>query len=253
MAAASPEAGLEQFVADLAVRAAEQHVPTVDGVTLASLHAAKGLEWDAVFLVGLTDGMVPIAYATNAAEVEEERRLFYVGVTRARRHLTLTWAGARAPGGRRLRPSRFLTDLVPISERGDGGRDARRAGPRSGAAGSGAGGSGGAIDARCAGCGRRLSGALALRLGRCAGCPPSPDWGEAELLLARLQRWRAERARELSQPAFCILPDSALLAISDRRPQDAAGLVAVPGIGQAKLDRFGADVLGIVAGANGGG
>ena len=254
MAAASPEAGLEQFVADLAVRAAEQHVPTVDGVTLASLHAAKGLEWDAVFLVGLTDGMVPIAYATNAAEVEEERRLFYVGVTRARRHLTLTWAGARAPGGRRLRPSRFLTDLVPISERGDGGRDARRTGgARSGAAGSGVGGSGGAIDVRCAGCGRRLSGALALRLGRCAGCPPSTDWGEAELLLARLQRWRAERARELSQPAFCILSDAALLAISDRRPQDAAGLVAVPGIGQAKLDRFGADVLGIVAGAIGSG
>jgi DNA helicase-2/ATP-dependent DNA helicase PcrA len=105
----------------------------------------------------------------------------------------------------------------------------------------------------CAGCGRRLSGPVAARLRRCPGCPPSPDWGEAEHLLLRLQRWRAERARELSQPAFCILPDSALLALSDRRPTDASGLVAIPGIGQGKLNRFGADILGVVAGANGGG
>ncbi|MGZ4619191.1 MAG: ATP-dependent DNA helicase UvrD2 [Frankiaceae bacterium] len=249
LAAASPQADLEQFVADLAVRAAEQHVPTVDGVTLASLHAAKGLEWDAVFLVGLTDGMVPIAYATGPAEVEEERRLFYVGITRARRHLTLTWAGARVPGGRRLRQSRFLTTLAGTAAASgvSGGRDGSR--DLANAAGSGA----GARTVMCMGCGRRLSGPVAARLRRCPGCPASPDWGEAEHLLVRLQRWRAERARELSQPAFCILPDSALLALSDRQPTDAAGLVAIPGIGQGKLNRFGADILGIVAGANGGG
>ena len=63
--------------------------PTVDGVTLASLHAAKGLEWDAVFLVGVTDGMIPITYAETPEQVEEERRLLYVGVTRAREHLAV--------------------------------------------------------------------------------------------------------------------------------------------------------------------
>ncbi|NED93631.1 ATP-binding domain-containing protein, partial [Streptomyces sp. SID11233] len=65
---------------------------TVDGVTLASLHAAKGLEWDAVFLVGLAEGMLPITYAQTEAQIEEERRLFYVGITRARSRLHLSWS-----------------------------------------------------------------------------------------------------------------------------------------------------------------
>jgi DNA helicase-2/ATP-dependent DNA helicase PcrA len=83
-------------------------------VTLASLHAAKGLEWDAVFLVGLADGTLPITHATTPEQVTEEKRLLYVGITRARRHLALSWAAARAAGGRRSRkPSRFLTALDP--------------------------------------------------------------------------------------------------------------------------------------------
>jgi DNA helicase II / ATP-dependent DNA helicase PcrA len=107
--------GLAGFVADLAERAAAQHAPTVEGVTLASLHAAKGLEWDAVFLVGLVEGVVPISYATTEAAVAEERRLFYVGVTRARRHLTLSWAKAREAGRRTRKPSRFIEGLAPAA------------------------------------------------------------------------------------------------------------------------------------------
>ena len=95
-----PEASLRDLVAELDERAAAQHAPTVEGVTLASLHAAKGLEWDAVFLVGLVEGMLPIIYAETAEQVEEERRLLYVGVTRAREHLSLSWALARPPGAR---------------------------------------------------------------------------------------------------------------------------------------------------------
>ena len=89
--------------------------PPSQGVTLASLHAAKGLEWDAVFLVGLVDGTLPIQHADGDEHaIEEERRLFYVGVTRARRQVVLSWALARQPGGaRRRRRSRFLYGLVP--------------------------------------------------------------------------------------------------------------------------------------------
>ena len=95
-----------------------QHVPTVQGVTLASLHSAKGLEWDAVFLVGLTDSTLPIQHATTPAQVAEERRLLYVGITRAREHLALSWALARSPGQRRgRRPSRFLDGLRPAATR----------------------------------------------------------------------------------------------------------------------------------------
>ena len=80
------------------------------GVTLASLHAAKGLEWDAVFLVGLSEGLLPISLADTPEAVDEERRLLYVGVTRARERLFLSWSTARTPRApsRRGAPSRFL-------------------------------------------------------------------------------------------------------------------------------------------------
>ncbi|MYW29910.1 3'-5' exonuclease, partial [Streptomyces sp. SID2119] len=114
--AARPGATLTDLVRELDERAAAQHAPTVQGVTLASLHSAKGLEWDAVFLVGLTEGMMPIAYAKTDEQVEEERRLLYVGVTRARLHLSLSWSLARSPGGRASRrPTRFLNGLRPGS------------------------------------------------------------------------------------------------------------------------------------------
>ncbi len=109
-----PQARLPQLVAELDQRAAAQHAPTVQGVTLASLHSAKGLEWDAVFLVGLTDTTIPIQHATTAEQLAEERRLLYVGITRARERLALSWALARSPGQRRgRRPSRFLDALRP--------------------------------------------------------------------------------------------------------------------------------------------
>ena len=122
-------ATLAAFVADLAERAAAQHVPTVEGVTLASLHAAKGLEWEAVFLVGLVDGVLPISYATTEAAVQEERRLLYVGVTRARRQLTLSWAKAREAGRRPRKPSRFIVPLAPAAAAPAPSRGKRGSGP----------------------------------------------------------------------------------------------------------------------------
>ncbi|WP_375481735.1 ATP-dependent helicase [uncultured Jatrophihabitans sp.] len=111
-----PDATLETFVGELDQRANAQHAPTVQGVTLASLHSAKGLEWDAVFLVGLTDTTVPYQHATTPEQIAEERRLLYVGITRARERLALSWALARSPGQRRGRKaSRFLDGLRPVT------------------------------------------------------------------------------------------------------------------------------------------
>ena len=110
--AAHPEAALAGFVGELGRRSAIEHAPAIQGVTLASLHAAKGLEWDVVFLPGLTEGTLPIVYAQTDEAIEEERRLLYVGVTRARERIFLSWSLARSPGSRRTRkPSRFLGSL----------------------------------------------------------------------------------------------------------------------------------------------
>ncbi len=110
--AANQGATLAGLAAELEVRSATGHAPEAGGVTLASLHSAKGMEWDVVFLPCLTDGAVPIVYAQSAEAIEEERRLLYVGITRARQRLYLSWALARSPGGRRTRqPSRFLDGL----------------------------------------------------------------------------------------------------------------------------------------------
>jgi DNA helicase-2/ATP-dependent DNA helicase PcrA len=109
---ATPGVGLSEFAAELAHRAVIEHAPAMAGVTLASLHAAKGLEWDAVFLPGLAEGNMPIVHAQTDEAIEEERRLLYVGATRARERVFLSWSLARSPGGPRSRkPSRFLSGL----------------------------------------------------------------------------------------------------------------------------------------------
>ena len=225
-------ADLPQYVAELDMRARAQHPPTVEGVTLASLHAAKGLEWDAVFVVGLVEGTVPIQHADgNDAAVEEERRLLYVGVTRARRHLSLSWALARADGGRRhRRRSRFLYGLIP--EEHPTARMARSRQQRDGSAAA----------PRCRVCGGPLLEASAVKLGRCASCPADLD----EDLLARLKDWRAKRARALKVPAYVVFTDATLVAIAEQRPLDIAGLVAIAGIGASKLDKFGTEVLSLL-------
>jgi ATP-dependent DNA helicase UvrD/PcrA len=130
--AANPRASLGDLAAELAHRSAMGQSPAMDGVTLGSLHAAKGLEWEVVFLPGLTDGTLPIIYARTEDAIEEERRLLYVGVTRARLRLYLSWAAARAAGGRGTRTaSRFLDGIRPA------GRAARAARTGQGRAGQG--------------------------------------------------------------------------------------------------------------------
>lgn len=115
------------FADDLRARAEAQHEPTVSAVTLATLHSAKGLEWDEVHIVGLTEGMLPIAYAKGFDAIDEERRLLYVGITRARRRLALSWARASGAHRGEREPSRFLQELSTRT------RDAARAGSAGGA------------------------------------------------------------------------------------------------------------------------
>nr|WP_308408656.1 ATP-dependent DNA helicase UvrD2 [Streptomyces sp. AC627_RSS907] len=249
-AAASPGATLGDLVAELDERVNAQHAPTVQGVTLASLHSAKGLEWDVVFLVGVAEGMMPITYAKTDEQIEEERRLLYVGVTRARERLHVSWALARAPGGRpSRRPSRFLRGLRP----GSGTAGGRTAAGGSGGVERGF-GNGGTVaaaprrtqrtPARCRVCGRTLTDAGEMKLMRCEGCPSDMDEGVYE----RLREWRAVQAGRSGQPAFCVFTDKTLMAIAESVPDDERELARIPGVGARKLNRYGADVLAICAG-----
>ncbi|MFF0587952.1 ATP-dependent DNA helicase UvrD2 [Streptomyces sp. NPDC003781] len=254
-AAARAGATLSDLVVELDERAGAQHAPTVQGVTLASLHSAKGLEWDVVFLVGVAEGMMPITYAKTDEQIEEERRLLYVGVTRARERLHLSWALARSPGGRpSRRPSRFLKGLRP----GSGTAGGRAAAGGTGGVERGFRGGGGGTEAavprrtrrtpaRCRVCGRTLTDAGEMKLMRCEGCPSDMDEGVYE----RLREWRAVQAGRSGQPAFCVFTDKTLMAIAESVPEDERELARIPGVGARKLKRYGADVLAICAGQEG--
>ena len=104
---------INDFAKELDERQRSQHEPVKAAVTLSTIHAAKGLEWDFVYLIGLTEGYLPISYATTEPEIREERRLLYVGITRARQELMLAWARRDAGSARDREPSRFLAQLQP--------------------------------------------------------------------------------------------------------------------------------------------
>ncbi|GAA4370300.1 ATP-dependent DNA helicase UvrD2 [Paeniglutamicibacter cryotolerans] len=226
---------LRDFVSELEERSASQHAPTVQGVTLASLHSAKGLEWDAVFLVGLSEGLMPISFADDQAGYDEERRLLYVGITRARKHLSLSWSLARTAGGRaHRRPSRYLDGLRPP---GSGRTQAKPVTARRKLA----------APATCRVCGTTLSAAAERKLNRCRNCPAGYD----EAVFEGLRSWRLNIAQENSIPAFVIFTDATLMAIAEANPADINALAQISGVGRSKLEKYGEDVLGILGQGDG--
>jgi DNA helicase II / ATP-dependent DNA helicase PcrA len=102
-------AGIKEFALELADRAHSQHEPTTEAVTLSTIHAAKGLEWPLVFIVGVNEGYLPITYAKTPAAIQEEKRLLYVGITRAMRELRLSYS--RFDASRERSASRFISLL----------------------------------------------------------------------------------------------------------------------------------------------
>ena len=222
---------LPGVLGELHRRSENKHNPTMEGVTLATIHAAKGLEWDAVFLVGLTEKLLPINHAIKAGDehVEEERRLFYVGITRAREHLALSWALAKTTGSRASRErTRFLDGVVPGIEESQTSN--RRYRPR-----------------RCRVCSGQLSSPAEKVLGRHEWCEYEGD----EDVFNALRAWRASVAKDSQVPAYVVFSDATLQAISEALPASEAELLDISGVGPSKLERYGAEVLQIIASTRG--
>ncbi|MHB0834663.1 MAG: ATP-dependent DNA helicase UvrD2 [Corynebacterium aurimucosum] len=222
---------LPGVLGELHRRSENKHNPTMEGVTLATIHAAKGLEWDAVFLVGLTEKLLPINHAIKAGDehVEEERRLFYVGITRAREHLALSWALAKTTGSRASRErTRFLDGVVPRIEESQSSN--RRYRPR-----------------RCRVCSGQLSSPAEKVLGRHEWCEYEGD----EDVFNALRAWRASVAKDSQVPAYVVFSDATLQAISEALPANEAELLDISGVGPSKLERYGAEVLQIIASSRG--
>ncbi len=225
MSAGGGDATVDGFVAFLA---ASRRGGETDGrgghdaVSLLTFHASKGLEFDVVHVTGVEHGLVPISLAVTDGEVEEERRLLYVALSRAGRELHVSWARERALGPV-TRPRGPSPWIAPIEE-------AVRASARPPAD------AGRAV--------RRLR-----RATRDALAPPPPSFGAADPdLYAALCRWRTTRARAAGVSAHAIFADAVLDAVTTRRPRTEDELREIPGVGPLRAARHGPELLGIVAG-----
>jgi DNA helicase-2/ATP-dependent DNA helicase PcrA len=161
------------------------------GVHLLTYHRAKGLEFDAVFLPRLSDTEMPSRRAVKAGAEVEERRLFYVGITRAKRHLWLGWTG---------KPSRFLRELEVVKDVG--------------------------VDPFAA---------------------PKPRDEDLPPAYVALKEWRRARSKADGVPAYVVFHDRTLAEIAERAPTSEAELATIAGVGPAKLERYGKDVLAALA------
>ena len=180
--------------------------------------------------MGLTDGMVPITYATTTEQISEERRLLYVGITRAREHLSFSFARARNAGDRRQRaPSRFLTPLNPAF--GGAQASAARSASSKGR------------PASCRGCGRALTTAMERKVRHCSQCEVDVDLA----LFEKLRQWRKQTADEAAVPAFVVFTDATLTAMAVEPPGSRADLLKIPGVGQVKVERYGEGLLGVIS------
>ena len=232
-----PGIDLPGVIVDLQRRASNKQAPTMEGVTLSTLHAAKGLEWDAVFLVGLTEKLLPINQAIKAQDdrgddeaIEEERRLFYVGITRARIHLLCSWALAKTTGSRASRQrTRFLDGVVP--ELGDASAHSSRV----------------SRPKRCRVCNGYLNAPADKVLGRHETCESLAD----EEVFTALRQWRARVSKDIEKPAYVVFTDATLLSISEALPADKNSLLSISGVGPRKIEQYGAEVLEVIRSVRG--
>ncbi len=208
-----PATDAQAVIKELDARAAHERENDGAGVNLLTYHRAKGLEWDAVYLPSLEEGFLPVRQAKDDAEVlAEERRLLYVGITRARLQLAMSWAERRETRGKpgRREVSRFLLDLRP-----------------------------------------RPGTIVTTHAGPPARVRRPADGTTGDPVFDALRAWRTEAARKAAVPPYVIAHDATLKAVAEERPRSLAALRRVKGMGPARIETYGDEVLAVVAEALG--
>ena len=209
-------------------------------ITLATIHATKGLEWENVFIMGASDGLLPYVQADSDEEIAEELRLFYVAITRAKEKLFITWARSRDTGGKDRIKSRFLTkidsdtltkandetEFAPSKQRHNYKKELMR----------------------CTICDKALVSATEVILQRCKICPsPTPK----EYLSAGL-KWRSNQAIMDDIPEFLVLSNDALEAFVDAlySAKSEEACILIPGVGVEKCAKYFEELATVLAGVN---
>ncbi len=188
-----------------------------DAVDVMTFHAAKGLEWNVVHLAGIESGYVPIAQANGPAALSEERRLLHVAITRARDKVLITWAARRTFGERNSSRKRSpYLDHIDASA-----SDERPPKPTA------------------ANTDRAKSHLKNMRDKLDESTPDSPLYHD-------LVEWRRTTAREQGVPAYIVFNNKTLAAIAAHHPASVDELLEVPGIGPAKADRYGTELLEMI-------
>ena len=206
-------------------------------ITLATIHATKGLEWNNVFIMGVSDGFLPYVQADSDEEIAEELRLFYVAVTRAKEKLFITWSRSRDSGGRDRIKSRFLskldlestakandeTEFAPSKERQNYKKELMR----------------------CSICDKALVSGTELILQRCKSCPSTTP---SEYLTSALN-WRSEQAIAEGIPEFLVLSDASLEAFVDAlfAAKSEEDCILIPGVGAEKCAKYFEDISTVLA------
>jgi len=230
---ADSNATVIDFFEEVARLTLAQHEPAPAAVTLATIHAAKGLEWNHVFLPGLNEGTLPYALATSEQALAEERRLMYVAITRARLSVNVSWALTR--NGQPQQVSRFVSEMGATTALTPSVSTVSIAHQRDEAVTR--------EFSKCSLCGKGLSKAFEIAVGRCQTCPAPDVSARVDVLL----KWRDNQAVAEATVPWLVLTEASLVAIAEQLPDSPSALMAMHGMTLDKFERFGESLLEVVS------